>query len=168
MASIEEVRQGLKDARERRKYVVDALETFRNGPRGKRLYFLYHKELEDKGLNEAEQNEKNMLAYREDRLEEAAMEVEAWGAKLREMTSAATAVQTGNKHKQEASEEETEHKRYMKRLARLPCPSDLARTWQQPSSCDPMFLNHRPLSSSGIPTELLHPIFDFLKIGHIN
>ncbi|CAG8581202.1 425_t:CDS:1, partial [Paraglomus occultum] len=69
-----------------------------------------------------------------------------------------------NKRKREAAEEGTEDKRYMKDLARLGCPSDLARTYKQ-SSHEPMFLNHRPLSSSGIPTELLHPIFgEFLDL----
>ncbi|CAG8653925.1 8827_t:CDS:2, partial [Paraglomus occultum] len=39
---------------------------FRNGPRGRRLYFIYDKKLEDAGLNEAE---KNQLVEKEDNLE---------------------------------------------------------------------------------------------------
>jgi len=71
---------------------------------------------------------------------------------------------SGNKRKREAAEEETGHKRYMKDLGILGCPSDLARSFKQ-SSHEPIFLNHRPLSSSGIPTELLHPIFgEFLDL----
>lgn len=67
-------------------------------------------------------------------------------------------VSTEPGHKRKASDE-SEHERYMKRLAKLPCPSDLVRSWQQKSSADPLFLNHRPASSKGLPTELLHPIF---------
>ncbi|CAG8502774.1 5915_t:CDS:2 [Paraglomus occultum] len=49
----------------------EALKTFRTGPRGRRLYFLYDKELEDAGLDEAERKEKNRLVDKEDSLKGA-------------------------------------------------------------------------------------------------
>ncbi|CAG8577571.1 2151_t:CDS:1, partial [Paraglomus occultum] len=47
----------------------------------------------------------------------------------------------------------------MKRLAQTPSPSDMARIWYQTSNSDQVFLNHRPTSSVGLPTALLHPVF---------
>ncbi|CAG8606856.1 1131_t:CDS:2, partial [Paraglomus occultum] len=56
------------------------------------------------------------------------------------------------------SAEEQLQQQYLKKLERLPGPSELGKTYTQ-SDENPTFLNHRPPSAEGIPTELLHPVF---------